>query len=78
MLCSCLLLKPFPLRLQWLHAKSTLIDLIAILHKRLDRALFLYIFIHEGEGEGEVAFFSAKRWDRRNGADLTRGSIEWR
>ena len=22
------------------------------------------------EGEGEVAFFSAKRWDRRNRADL--------
>ena len=26
--------------------------------------------ISEGEGEGEVAFFSAKRWDRRNRADL--------
>ena len=24
----------------------------------------------DGEGEGEVAFFSAKRWDRRNRADL--------
>ena len=24
----------------------------------------------KGEGEGEVAFFSAKRWDRRNRADL--------
>ena len=24
----------------------------------------------EGEGEGEVAFFSAKHWDRRNRADL--------
>ena len=24
----------------------------------------------EGEGEGEVAFFSAKRWDRRNRTDL--------
>ena len=24
----------------------------------------------EGEGEGEVAFFSAKRWDLRNRADL--------
>ena len=23
-----------------------------------------------GEGEGEVAFFSSKRWDRRNRADL--------
>ena len=23
-----------------------------------------------GEGEGEVAFFSAKRWDRRNRPDL--------
>ena len=23
----------------------------------------------EGEGEGEVAFFSAKRWDRRNRVD---------
>ena len=23
-----------------------------------------------GEGEGEVAFFSAKRWDRRSRADL--------
>ena len=29
----------------------------------------LYI-IRAGEGEGEVAFFSAKRWDRRNRADL--------
>ena len=27
------------------------------------------MFSH-GEGEGEVAFFSAKRWDRRNRADL--------
>ena len=26
--------------------------------------------IHKCEGEGEVAFFSAKRWDRRNRADL--------
>ena len=26
--------------------------------------------VGEGEGEGEVAFFSAKRWDRRNRADL--------
>ena len=26
--------------------------------------------IFEGEGEGEVAFFSAKRLDRRNRADL--------
>ena len=24
----------------------------------------------DGESEGEVAFFSAKRWDRRNRADL--------
>ena len=24
----------------------------------------------QGEGEGEVAFFNAKRWDRRNRADL--------
>ena len=24
----------------------------------------------DGEDEGEVAFFSAKRWDRRNRADL--------
>ena len=24
----------------------------------------------EGEGKGEVAVFSAKRWDRRNRADL--------
>ena len=24
----------------------------------------------DGEGEGEVAFFSAKGWDRRNRADL--------
>ena len=28
------------------------------------------IIEREGEGEGEVAFFSAKRWDRRNRADL--------
>ena len=27
-------------------------------------------FERVGEGEGEVAFFSAKRWDRRNRADL--------
>ena len=26
--------------------------------------------ISDGEGEGEVAFFSAKRWDRRNRVDL--------
>ena len=26
--------------------------------------------LYETEGEGEVAFFSAKRWDRRNRADL--------
>ena len=33
---------------------------------------FSFVFIpSEGEGEGEVAFFSAKRWDRRNRADLT-------
>ena len=25
---------------------------------------------NEGEGEGEVALFSAKRWDRRNRANL--------
>ena len=25
---------------------------------------------NNNEGEGEVAFFSAKRWDRRNRADL--------
>ena len=30
----------------------------------------LSAFIATGEGEGEVAFFSAKRWDRRNRADL--------
>ena len=24
----------------------------------------------KGEGEGEVAFFSTKRWDRRNRVDL--------
>ena len=29
-----------------------------------------YAFVSQGEGEGEVAFFSAKRWDRRNRADL--------
>ena len=28
-----------------------------------------------GEGEGEVAFFSAKRWDRRNRADLIESAI---
>ena len=27
------------------------------------------------EGEGEVAFFSAKRWDRRNRADLIESAI---
>ena len=25
--------------------------------------------IYKGEGEGEVGFFSAKLWNRRNGAD---------
>ena len=29
-----------------------------------------FISMTFGEGEGEVAFFSAKRWDRRNGVDL--------
>ena len=29
-----------------------------------------YPVIRGCEGEGEVAFFSAKRWDRRNRADL--------
>ena len=28
------------------------------------------VIVDYGEGEGEVAFFSAKRWDRRNRADL--------
>ena len=28
------------------------------------------IHYHSDKGEGEVAFFSAKRWDRRNRADL--------
>ena len=28
-----------------------------------------------GEGEGEVAFFSAKRWDRRNRANLIESAI---
>ena len=28
------------------------------------------LMLTDGEGEGEVAFFSAKRWDRRNRADL--------
>ena len=34
--------------------------------------LFLGAFhsSEKAEGEGEVAFFSAKRWDRRNRADL--------
>ena len=30
---------------------------------------------HLPEGEGEVAFFSAKRWDRRNRADLIESTI---
>ena len=30
----------------------------------------MFLITLEGEGEGEVAFFSAKRWDRRNRADL--------
>ena len=29
-----------------------------------------FIVIYALKGEGEVAFFSAKRWDRRNRADL--------
>ena len=29
----------------------------------------------KGEGEFEVAFFSAKRWDRRNRADLIESAI---
>ena len=35
----------------------------------VQRKFFCKTFLH-GEGEGEVAFFSAKRWDRRNRADL--------
>ena len=31
---------------------STIIDLLAILQKSLDRALFLYIFIHEVRSSG--------------------------
>ena len=31
---------------------------------------FWPFILNAGEGEGEVAFFSAKRWDRRNRADL--------
>ena len=27
-------------------------------------------FIYFGEGEGKVTFFGAKRWDRRDRADL--------
>ena len=38
--------------------------------KNLDLHCFRTNSIGEGEGEGEVAFFSAKRWDRRNRADL--------
>ena len=34
---------------------------------RLPLAILISVI---GEGEGEVAFFSAKRWDRRNRADL--------
>ena len=31
----------------------------------------ILLFVEKlGEGEGEVAFFSAKRWDRRNRAGL--------
>ena len=29
-----------------------------------------FLVLAEGEVEGEVAFFSAKRWDHRNRADL--------
>ena len=32
--------------------------------------IFRTVVQHHCEGEGEVAFFSAKRWDRRNRADL--------
>ena len=37
---------------------------------RDSRILVQVLFNCIGEGEGEVAFFSAKRWDRRNRADL--------
>ena len=36
----------------------------------LTPSLVYSVLESEGEGEGEVAFFSAKRWDRRNRADL--------
>ena len=50
----------------------------ALLHQWLPSNIFIQqwndlnmrLIIGEGEGEGEVAFFSAKRWDRRNKADL--------
>ena len=39
-------------------------------YSKSDHFKKLPILIKIGEGEGEVAFFSAKRWDRRNRADL--------
>ena len=45
--------------------------LILFFRKIIDIAALVNLFsTGEGEGEGEVAFFSAKRWDRRNRADL--------
>ena len=41
-----------------------------VLSHRSKITLLLSICDGEGEGEGEVAFFSAKPWDRRNRADL--------
>ena len=47
--------------------KQNLIQMQRSLKARLDLATSSAV---AGEGEGEVAFFSAKRWDRRNRADL--------
>ena len=47
--------------------KQNLIQMQRSLKARLDLATSSAV---AGEGEGEVAFFSAKRWDRRNTADL--------
>ena len=40
------------------------------MYEHFDFSFTMLSQICKGEGEGEVAFFSAKRWDRRNRADL--------
>ena len=61
----------------WCVLAHSLSQLHSIKYQRMksiiiiSHIIFLYpVLFKEGEGEGEVAFFSAKRWDRRNRENL--------